>query len=153
MTLLFSYVVHVVLWKILWYVPQIQTFHWFKDLNKYTVNVKCNIWLWILFTSVIKSVMVFAGEHKLCFVDQLYWSLNSIFTYLNQISVKSLQNQFLPNISYLLNMIHMHQLYTRISFEIMQAEVVTAMLCILCNKSIPFNLVQYYNYTMWCWLL
>lgn len=45
-------------------------------------------------------------------------------------------------------MIHMHQLYTRISFEIMQAEVVTAMLCILCNKSIPFNLVQLQLYNV-----
>lgn len=45
-------------------------------------------------------------------------------------------------------MIHMHQLYTRISFEIMQAEVVTAMLCILCIKSIPFNLVQLQLYNV-----
>lgn len=42
----------------------------------------------------------------------------------------------------------MHQLYTRISFEIMQAEVVTAMLCILCIKSIPFNLVQLQLYNV-----
>lgn len=43
---------------------------------------------------------------------------------------------------------YMYISYTRISFEIMQAEIVIDMLCIFCNKSIPFNLVQFQLYNV-----